>query len=154
MNYADIRGGTWYPAKGMYQIVESMYLLAVELGVKFKFGEEVTSMEIDQKSVSAVHTKTIEQGAEVHKRYEASVVIAGADYHHVETALLPKAYRSYSDQYWEKRVMAPGCLIYYVGLNKKLEGIRHHSLFLILLLMCMDARFTRPRNGPQILYFM
>ena len=25
--------------------------------------------------------------------------------------------------------MAPGCLLYYVGLDKKLEGIQHHSLF-------------------------
>lgn len=25
--------------------------------------------------------------------------------------------------------MAPSCLLYYVGLNKKLEGVRHHSLF-------------------------
>jgi len=25
--------------------------------------------------------------------------------------------------------MAPSCLLYYVGLNKKIEGIQHHSLF-------------------------
>jgi phytoene desaturase len=47
----------------------------------------------------------------------------------VETTLLPKAYRSYSDTYWDKRVMAPGCILYYVGLNKKLQGLQHHSLF-------------------------
>ena len=47
----------------------------------------------------------------------------------VETQLLEKADRSYSDEYWDKRVMAPSCLLYYVGLNKKLKGIKHHSLF-------------------------
>jgi phytoene desaturase len=57
------------------------------------------------------------------------VVIGGADYHHIETKLLPEACRSYTEAYWNKRVMAPGCLLYYVGLNKKLEGIQHHSLF-------------------------
>ena len=129
MNYADIKGGTWYPQKGMYQIVEAMYLLAVELGVKFKFEEEVIALNIENNFVKTVTTSVKENGNTINKNYHAEVVIAGADYHHVETALLPKAYRSYSEKYWETRVMAPGCLIYYVGLNKKIEGIQHHSLF-------------------------
>ena len=33
MNYADIKGGTWYPQGGMYTVVEGMYKLAKELGV-------------------------------------------------------------------------------------------------------------------------
>ena len=37
--------------------------------------------------------------------------------------------RNYSDKYWDKRVMAPSCLLYYVGLNKKLTNITHHTLF-------------------------
>jgi phytoene desaturase len=61
--------------------------------------------------------------------FEADAVIGGADYHHIESALLPDAYKSYTEAYWNKRVMAPGCLIYYVGLNKKLNNILHHSLF-------------------------
>ena len=61
--------------------------------------------------------------------FEADVVIGSADYHHIETQLLSQDYRSYTDKYWESRVMAPGCLIYYVGLNKKLENIQHHMLF-------------------------
>ena len=57
------------------------------------------------------------------------VVISGADYHHVEANLLPQEYRTYSEAYWNKRVMAPSCLLYYVGINKKLDGVLHHSLF-------------------------
>jgi phytoene desaturase len=57
------------------------------------------------------------------------VVIGAADYHFIETNLLCEKYRSYSEEYWNKRVMAPSCLLYYVGLNKKLEGVLHHSLF-------------------------
>lgn len=129
MNYADIKGGTWYPEKGMYQIVEAMHLLAIELGVKFKFEEEVVSVNIQNNSISSVVVNAMQNGISTRKEYEADVVVAGADYHHVETKILPKAFRSYSDAYWEKRVMAPGCLIYYVGLNKKIEGILHHTLF-------------------------
>ena len=129
MNYADIKGGTWYPEKGMYQIVEAMHLLAIELGVKFKFEEEVVAVNIQDKSISSVVVNVLQNGITSQKEYEADVVVAGADYHHVETKILPKAFRSYSDAYWEKRVMAPGCLIYYVGLNKKIKNILHHTLF-------------------------
>jgi phytoene desaturase len=29
MNYADIKGGTWYPQGGMYSVVKAMYELAL-----------------------------------------------------------------------------------------------------------------------------
>lgn len=126
MNYADIKGGTWFPKKGMYQIVQAMYDLAVELGVRFEFEQEVTAIDITGDRAKSVQAKT-PQGAAV--SYDADVVIGGADYHHIETQLLPVASRSYTDAYWDSRVMAPGCILYYVGLNKKLNNIQHHSLF-------------------------
>jgi phytoene desaturase len=57
------------------------------------------------------------------------VVISGADYHFTETKLLAENYRSYTTAYWEKKIMAPSCLLYYVGVNKKLNNLQHHSLF-------------------------
>ncbi|HMP92851.1 MAG TPA: phytoene desaturase, partial [Phnomibacter sp.] len=59
----------------------------------------------------------------------ADVIVSGADYHFTETQLLPASHRSYRQRYWDNRVMAPSCLLYYVGLNKKIEGLQHHSLF-------------------------
>lgn len=121
MNYADIKGGTWFPKGGMYSIVDAMYKLAIELGVQFQFNENVEEIVIQNGYAKKVKT--------ANHLFEANVVIGGADYHHIETKLLPTAYRSYSDAYWEKRVMAPSCLLYYVGLNKKLNDVPHHSLF-------------------------
>lgn len=121
MNYADIKGGTWYPEGGMYSVVEGMYKLAVELGVKFCFEEEVTSIEINRKKATSVTTNK--------NTYPVDAVISGADYNFTETKLLPEEFRSYSPDYWNKRVMAPSCLLYYVGLNKKLKKPVHHSLF-------------------------
>ena len=126
MNYADIKGGTWYPKGGMYRIVQGMYDLAVELGVRFHFEQNVTEIVIE----NAVAKKVIALSADGKEiTYEADTIIGGADYHHIESQLLPVASRTYSDAYWDKRVMAPGCILYYVGLNKKLKGIQHHSLF-------------------------
>ncbi len=121
MNYADIKGGTWYPEGGMFQIVKAMYDLALELGVIFAFNQDVKEIRIQKNAAKQVVTKD--------RVFEAEVVIGGADYHHIEMNLLPEAYRTYTPAYWSKRVMAPSCLLYYVGLNKRLENIRHHSLF-------------------------
>ena len=121
MNYADIKGGTWYPEGGMYQIVQAMYRLAKELGVQFEFNQNVQEISIRKNAARQVITQN---GV-----YEADVIIGGADYHHIEMNLLPEAFRTYTPAYWSKRVMAPSCLLYYVGLNKRLENIRHHSLF-------------------------
>lgn len=121
MNYADIRGGTWYPEGGMYAVVDAMYKLALELGVEFHFEESAKQLDIKDGIITGLTTD--------HDRYEADAVISSADYEFTESKLLPKEFRSYSEQYWDKRVMAPSCLLYYVGLNKKLKQPLHHNLF-------------------------
>ncbi len=121
MNYADIKGGTWYPEGGMYKVVQAMYDLALELGVEFQFNQDVQEIRIQQHAARQVITQD--------RIFEAEVIIGGADYHHIEMNLLPEAFRTYTPAYWSKRVMAPSCLLYYIGLNKRLKNIRHHSLF-------------------------
>lgn len=122
MNYADIRLGTWYPMGGIYAVVEAMHRLAMEQGAEFRFGRNVDRVDISGRSVKSVHTSDGEV-------YEADVVIGGADYHFIETRLLPREYRSYSDAWWDRRLMAPAALLYYVGLDTRIPGIPHHSLF-------------------------
>lgn len=129
MNYADLKLGTWYPQEGMYKIVEGMYLLAEELGVKFIFNSNVSEIKVEGGMAKSVVALSNNQQPTTNNIYPADVVIGAADYHFIETKLLPEDYRVYSNQYWDKRVMAPSCLLYYVGLNKKLTGILHHSLF-------------------------
>ncbi|MET0636033.1 MAG: phytoene desaturase family protein [Chitinophagaceae bacterium] len=133
MNYADIRGGTWYPQGGMYSVVNGMYQLAVELGVKFRFNEEVLQISIEKNAAKTVISNK--------GRYDTMAVISGADYQFTESALLPPESRTYSSSYWDKKVMAPSCLLYFVGINKKMENIPHHSLF-------FDASFDQ--HGKEI----
>jgi phytoene desaturase len=120
MNYADIVGGTWYPEGGMYSVVDGMYRLAKELGVEFKFGENVTRIDLSAGTAKKVLTQQNE--------FTADIVVGNADYHFIENELLPSSYRSYTEGYWEKRLMAPSCLLYYVGIKKRLKNIRHHML--------------------------
>jgi phytoene desaturase len=121
MNFADVKLGTWFPYGGMYSIVHGMHQLAKELGVEFKFNQNVTEIKVEKGNAQGVISNGI--------LYTADAVISSADYHHTETKLLAAEHRSYSDDYWAKRVMAPSSLLYYVGLNKKLNNIPHHTLF-------------------------
>ncbi|HEX6333688.1 MAG TPA: phytoene desaturase family protein [Flavisolibacter sp.] len=120
MNYADMVGGTWYPNGGMFSVVKGMQLLAQELGVTFQFNESVQSISTASGRADAVIT---DKGI-----YTADAVISGADYHFTES-LLPQNKRTYSEKYWDRRVLAPSCLMYYIGLNKRLDHMQHHSLF-------------------------
>ncbi len=121
MNYADISLGTWYPKGGMHKIVEAMVLLAKEKGVKFIVEQEVITVQCQGKSVQKVITKD--------NTYEADVVVSSADYEHTDQKILPEPYRNYNSNYWNSRTMAPSSLIFYLGINKRIEKLAHHNLF-------------------------
>ncbi len=122
MNYADIKLGTWYPMGGMHSVVNAMVELARENGVEFHTETEVKSFEVNRRgTITSVSTNKGE--------FSADVVVAGADYHHVETKLLPEPFRTYSNAYWDSRVLAPSSLLFYLGLDMKVPNILHHTLF-------------------------
>lgn len=120
MNYADFVQGTWQPEGGMYAVVEAMVKLAQQKGVTIKTNITAKSLVMNGKKVSKVITN---QG-----ELECDVVLSGADYAHTET-LLPQNFRQYSDSYWRKKTFAPSALLFYVGFNKKLKNVEHHTLF-------------------------
>ena len=121
MNYADLSLGTWYPKGGMKSVVDGMVTLAEELGVDIKLSEEVSNFSFNGKRVTSVNTSS--------ERYECDMVVAGADYHHVDQHLLPESFQNYSKKYWDTRVLAPSSLLYYIGVDKKLPKLQHHTLF-------------------------
>ena len=121
MNYADIELGTWYPIGGMYRVVEAMYALARSLGARFHFQQAVEQIIVKQSKATGVLTATGFQSADV--------VLATADYHHVEQSLLPEPYRQYRPSYWLSRRLSPSAMLYYLGFDRKLTGLRHHNLF-------------------------
>lgn len=128
MNYADMKLGTWYPEGGMVRIVEGMYTLAQRLGVEFRFNEPVENIVAAGSEVLSVETSRAS--------YRQDVVVAACDYHHTDRQLLDNSHSNYGEAYWNSRKMAPSCLLYYVGINKRLEKMEHHNLF-------FDAPFDR-----------
>ena len=120
MNYADFGIGTFHPKNGMHAVIEGMITLAESLGVQMHANSNVESIVTENNTATGitVNGKTI----------KADIVLSGADYHHTET-LLPKNLRQYSETYWGKKTFAPSSLLFYVGFDKKLEHVNHHTLF-------------------------
>ena len=120
MNYADIALGTWYPSGGIRSIATALYDLALEQGVEFEFNQNIEHIRIEKnRAVEVVSSKN---------KYTSDIVIANADYEHVDSVMLEKKYRNYSKKYWEKRTISPSALLFYLGLNKQID-IPHHCLF-------------------------
>lgn len=120
MNYADFGLGTWHPKGGMYEVVKAMVTLAVELGVKIETTQNVEKINVENGVVKSVVSNGI--------TIESDIVLSGADYHHTET-LLDEKYRGYSEKYWDSKIFAPSSLLFYVGFNKKIDNVSHHTLF-------------------------
>ena len=120
MNYADFGLGTFHPKKGMYQVILAMETLAKSLGVTIETNANVESITVDNGTANGL----VVNG----KNKSCDLVLSGADYHHTET-LLKKPYRQYSENYWNKKTFAPSSLLFYVGFEKKLQNVDHHTLF-------------------------
>ncbi|VXC32162.1 Carotenoid 3,4-desaturase [Flavobacterium sp. 9AF] len=120
MNFADFGLGTWHPQKGMYAVVEAMAQLAKELGVTIETSANVKKIVVKNKKAIGIQVNNDE--------ILADLVVSGADYHHSEQ-LLDIEYRMYSEEYWNKKVFAPSSLLFYVGFDKKIENVSHHTLF-------------------------
>ena len=120
MNYADFGLGTYHPKKGMYQVILAMEALAKELGVDIKTDANVETILVENGTANGI----VVNG----KKEKCHLVLSGADYHHTET-LLEEKHRQYSEYYWDKKTFAPSSLLFYVGFDKKLKKVDHHTLF-------------------------
>lgn len=121
MNYAGLSLGTWYPMGGMYKTVEAIEKILQSYGVEIKLNTPATGFNIEQNAITEVKTEE--------DSFFSNLVIAGADYHHVEQNILPEKYRTYKIDYWKSRKLSPSCLIAYVGVNKNIKNLVHHNLF-------------------------
>jgi phytoene desaturase len=119
MNFAEMQNGTWYPMGGMHQIITAMVALAHEKGVKIVHNAEVLSFEIENKIAKKAITKK--------DSFEFDAIVASADYRHIDSLLGQN--QNYDKKYWDSRILAPSSLIFYLGINKKLNKLVHHNLF-------------------------
>lgn len=141
MHHGGLGMGTHYPMGGFYEVIRAMVAIAKDQGVKFHFNHDVVKIHINGHSAIGLSTDT--------KYYPLDAILASGDYHHIETKLLDAPYRNYQQPYWDQRVMAPSCLIYYLGFNRRIPNLKHHTLFFEHDLRQHTADIYETRQWPR-----
>lgn len=122
MSHIDFNLGVWYPDGGMRKVAQSIKQLAESYGAKITLNEPVTKIGVPDRKVRYVNT--LKSGRDV------DICVVNADYAHSELELLDERHVVYDRDYWEKRVLAPSAFVAYVGIDKKVDDLAHHTLFL------------------------
>jgi phytoene desaturase len=121
MSYAAIMKGTWYPYGGFGKVVEALMKVAEDNGAHFYFNSPVEEIILSGKKVNGINVSG--------NLISFDAVVCAADYHFAEQYLLPEWARNYDERYWQKKKFAPSCLIFFIGLSKKIGRVEHHTLF-------------------------
>jgi phytoene desaturase len=110
--------GAYLPEKGMYQIADSLYKLAIELGVKFHFNSKVDEIIVKNNIVSGIRTK----GTVFH---EFDIVVSNMDITPTYRRLMPgiKA----PDKLLSQEKSGSG-LIFYWGISREFKELGLHNI--------------------------
>jgi len=147
MNYAGLKLGTWYPQGGFGKVVDAFVQLAKSLGVNFHFSTSIEKINTENSEVVSVSVNGT--------NFSCDGVIASADYHHVEKHLLNDSEINYSEKYWQKKTFAPSCLVFYLGINKKIKSVNHHTLFFDESLSQHSSEiYKNPQYPSKPLFYM
>jgi phytoene desaturase len=116
--YMDSVAGVFFPRGGMHAVPRALAGAAEKHGVRFRYGTEVSRVEVAGGRARAVHTT----GGE---RIEADVVVLNPD--------LPVAYRDLLPPDTAPRKLAklrysPSCVLLHVGSNASYGQIAHHNI--------------------------
>jgi len=131
MNYAGLKQGTFYPMGGFGKTIDAFRQIASECGVQIKTSQNVESINVNSGKTHGLTSNGV--------AHTFDALVGAADYHHIENSMLDEKYISYPQAYWDKKTFAPSSLIYYIGVKKKINKLRHHNLF-------FDADFDLHQN--------
>lgn len=121
MSHIDFHMGVFYPLGGIYEVIKGLITLCEENNVTIKTKQEVKKIVVKDGNAVGVMIKG--------KILLADIVLANADYHHVETQLLEKEWQTYSESYWKRKTLAPSTFLMFLGVKGRVKNLSHHNLF-------------------------
>lgn len=121
MSHLDLGDRVLYPLGGFTELIAAVVRLAEASGVVIETGARVASITTDAGAATGVE---LADG----RRVPADLVVSGADLHHTETRLLPRAQQSYPEEWWRSRTPSPGALLIMLGVEGSLPQLAHHTL--------------------------
>lgn len=115
--HLEMHYGTFFPEGGMHQISQSLYKLAMNKGVVFKFNEIVEKIHITNKKATGATSSKSE--------YEADIVVTNMDVYPTYKKLL-------KDQPEPKKTLAQerssSALIFYWGIDRTFPKLDLHNI--------------------------
>ena len=121
--YLEKTGGVWFCKGGMYNLVQALENVFVELGGVVETDVEVEQIIVENREVKGVMTKG--------RFYEADAVISNADLLHTYRELIkPEHRKKWSDKKLRSTQYSMSAFLLYLGVNKKYPQLKHHTLIL------------------------
>jgi len=118
IQHLELNIGPFLPEKGMIQIVDSIYDLAIKKGVEFKLNEPVTKINIENKKIKGVTTGK--------GKYDADIVISNMDITFTYEKLMPEMKKPLKTLSQEKSSSA---IVFYLGIKKEFKELGVHNIF-------------------------
>lgn len=110
--------GAYIMDKGMPQVAEVLYQLALEQGVHFHFNTKVDEILIENNNVKGVQIKD--------QQYLADIVVSNVDIDYTYKNLIPNATKPLPILNQERSTSA---IIYYLGISKSFDMLETHNIF-------------------------
>ncbi len=115
--HLEFNMGAYFPNKGMHDITMSVYSLAQELGVRFRFGHPVEKIILEKKRAVGVLCKG--------KCINAEVVVSNMDIVNTYRKLMTEVKQP---ELLLKQPKSSSALIFYWGINRVFEQLDLHNI--------------------------
>ena len=121
--YLEKTGGVWFCKGGMYNLVQALENVFIELGGILETDAEVEQIVVENQEAKGVMAKG--------RFYEADAVISNADLVHTYRELIkPEHRKKWSDKKLRRTQYSMSAFLLYLGVNKKYPQLKHHTLIL------------------------
>ena len=121
--YLEKTGGVWFCKGGMYNLVQALENVFIELGGILETDAEVEQIVVENQEARGVMAKG--------RFYEANAVISNADLVHTYRELIkPEHRKKWSDKKLRRTQYSMSAFLLYLGVNKKYPQLKHHTLIL------------------------
>ncbi len=129
MSALDLTGGVYYPAGGMYSLVQALERCARAAGATLHAGARVSKVNTAKGGrgrKNQVTGLTVSTNGTTHE-VRADVVVGATDVSHVEGMLKDGTGRG--ERHWDRQDPGPGGVLAMLGVRGRVPELAHHNLF-------------------------
>lgn len=121
LSFLEYEYGVWHPEGGCSRVSERMAEIAEGMGVKIRLDEAVTSVEMEGRRITAVHTDQ--------ECFKADAFVINADFADWISKTIPDESRNrWSDKKLAQKRYSCSTYMLYLGIEGLYEDLPHHNI--------------------------